>query len=239
MTTAFYAPPSCFRAEDYVALPEDEAGHAVRVLRRRAGDEIVVVDGAGGWHRVRLDVAERREAAGVVLETRRDVGEPPYALRLGLALLKNRNRFELFLEKAVELGVREVVPLLTQRTEKARLNAARANNILVAAMKQSGRSRLLHLAAPRPLADVLQDPADACFLAHEQLGAEAGLARALARHPAASTFAILVGPEGGFTDEEVAAATQAGYAPVSLGPRRLRAETAALVAATAVLLHHA
>ena len=237
MTTSFYAPLSAFREADYVVLPDDEAAHAVRVLRKRPGDEIVVVDGEGGWHRVRLDHVDRHNAAGMVLETRREVGEPDYALSIGLALLKNRGRFETFLEKAVELGVREVLPLKTRRTEAAHLKMQRAAKVLVAAMKQSGRSRLAQLAEPQPLARVLHgDAVDFACIAHEQTEPAHSLAAALARHPAARRIRILIGPEGGFTDEEVAEAQRAGYAPVSLGPRRLRAETAALVAASAVMM---
>ena len=237
MTTSFYAPPSAFREAAYVVLPDDEAAHAVRVLRKRPGDEIVVVDGEGGWYRVRLDHVDRGHASGVVLETRREVGEPGYDLSIGLALLKNRARFETFLEKAVELGVSEVIPLQTHRTEAAHLKRQRAGKVVVAAMKQSGRSRLVRLAEPQPLARVLDEhPVDCGFIAHEQTASEEHLAAALARYPSAHRLQILIGPEGGFTDEEVAGAQEAGDAAVSLGPRRLRAETAALVAAAAVMM---
>ncbi len=237
MTTSFYAPPSAIREDGYVVLPDDEAAHAARVLRKRPGDEIVVVDGEGGWYRVRLDHVDRRSAAGVILEACREAGEPAYVLSIGLALLKNRGRFETFLEKAVELGVGEVIPLKTHRTEGAHLKMQRAGKVIVAAMKQCGRSRLARLAEPQPLARVLHgDPVDLAFIAHEQTAPEHNLAAALTRSPAARRIRILIGPEGGFTGEEIAEAQQAGYAPVSLGPRRLRAETAALVAASTVMM---
>ena len=235
--TSFYAPPSAIREGKYVVLPDDEAAHAVRVLRKRPGDEIVVVDGEGGWYRVRLDHAGRNTASGVIIETRREVGEPAYALSIGLALLKNRGRFETFLEKAVELGVSEVIPLQTHRTEVMRFNRQRAGKVIIAAMKQSGRSRLARLAVPQPLAHILQDTdVDLAFIAHEQTAPAHSLARALARQPTARRIRIVIGPEGGFTEDEIAEAQQAGYAPVSLGPRRLRAETAALVAASTVMM---
>jgi len=243
MTTSFYAPPSAFREPDYVELPEEEAAHAVQVLRKRPGDEIVVVDGDGGWYRVRLDQLDRRKAAGKILERRREVGEPVYDLSIGLSLLKSRHRFETFLEKAVELGVSEVLPLMTHRTEQRRFRVDRARKILLAAMKQSGRSRLVRLAEPQPLADVLRDNSVApgsgqalTLIGHERTAPEHSLSLALAGQPSARTIRILIGPEGGFTEEEVAQARQAGYAPVSLGPRRLRAETAALVAASTVMI---
>lgn len=219
-------------------LPPEEARHAVRVLRKRAGEEIVVVDGVGGWYRVRLDRVGEEKAAGTVLETRRDVGEPLYHLTMGLGLIKNRNRFETFVEKAVELGVSAIVPLRTARTEKQGLKMRRTKKILTAAMKQCGRSRLPTLAEPTPLPDVFgAGDYDAAFIAHEQVGSDGmPLSEALARTSSEARLLVLVGPEGGFTDEEVTTAEEAGCVPVTLGPRRLRTETAGIAAATAVQL---
>ena len=238
MTTSFYAPPSAFEEGD-VALPEDEASHAIRVLRKRVGDEIVVVDGEGGWFRVRLDRVDRRRASGKVLETRREVGEPPYTLSIGLAVLKNRGRFETFLEKAVELGVSEVIPLQTHRTEGRHFNMQRAHKVVVAAMKQSGRSRRVRLSAPLALDDLWQRaPVDLACIGHEQTVHEQHLAQVLAQQQGVQHIRILIGPEGGFTEEEIDRARQGGYRAVSLGPRRLRAETAGLVAASTVMMQY-
>ncbi len=196
-----------------------------------------VVDGAGGWYRVRLDEVDRRRAAGTVLERRHHVGEPAYDLTLGMALLKHPARLETFLEKAVETGVRTVVPLVTARTEKAQLKVSRAAHILVAAMKQCGRSRLVELASPMSLTAFLErDRAGVRLLCHEQAAPDRKITVALQRHPSERTLSILVGPEGGFSAEEVARGVSSGCEVVSLGPRRLRAETAGIVAATAVML---
>lgn len=236
MTTSFYVPPENIREQAYVVLPDDEAAHAARVLRKQVGDEIIVVDGAGGWYRVRLDQVGKRSVRGVIVEVRREVGEPSYTLRIGMALLKNRNRFETFLEKAVEMGVSEVIPLLTQRTEKASLKTQRTHNLLVAAMKQCGRSRLVRLAEPTLFHEALEEKtSDIKLIAHEAVDPAHGLLRILEQERGQS-YTILIGPEGGFTDEEIEAARQEGFMPVSLGPRRLRAETAALAAASAVML---
>ncbi len=235
LITAHYAPPS-FVEGDRLRLPEEEARHAVRVLRRRAGDEVVVVDGEGGWYRVRLDRVNKKHASGVILERRINVGEPDYDLTVGIAVLKNPNRFETFLEKAVELGVTTVAPLLTARTEKTVVRASRAQRIMVAAMKQCGRSRLPRFAPPETFANHLDsDPPDLGVICHEKTG-PVSLLSALRACPSARRVRVLVGPEGGFTDDEVEAAGRAGYRAVSLGPRRLRAETAGVAAAAAVLL---
>lgn len=231
----FYVPPSHIE-NGRVVLPDDEARHAVRVLRHGPGDEIVVVDGAGGRYRVRLTETDKRRAAGEIVSVEREVGEPPYRLRIGLGGLKNASRFETFAEKAVELGVSEIVPLVTERTERMSLKAQRMENILVAAMKQSGRSRLPVLTDPQPLAEVLADRPDALrILCHESADPEALLPRVLATRET-EAITMLVGPEGGFSEAEVGEAEAAGWAIASLGPRRLRAETAAMVAAAAVML---
>lgn len=238
MTTTFYAPPDAIR-NGRIVLPEDEARHAVRALRHNAGDEIVVVDGVGGHYRVRLTDVDKRSAAGEVIEELRDVGEPAYKLTVGLGTLKNAGRFETFAEKAVELGVRTIIPLVTERTERMSLKAARLQNILVAAMKQSGRSRLPLVTEPLPLKDVLEGRNALRILCHESADPEAALSRILDTAPACEAITMLVGPEGGFSETEVTQAAEAGWQVSSLGPRRLRAETAAIVAASAVMLHYA
>ena len=159
----------------------------------------------------------------------------PCDVTLGVGLLKNAGRFETMLEKATELGVRRIVPLVTGRTESDRLRMDRSRGILVSAMKQSGRARLPELDAPTPLADLLSAAdQDLKVVCHEAVRTTEGLSRLV--DPGATSACILVGPEGGFTDDEADAARVAGFRPVSLGPTRLRTETAALAAATLVLL---
>ena len=234
MITAFYAPPSSFRGA-HVVLPDDEARHAAASLRKEAGDEIVVVDGDGGWHRVRLNHVSPDQVVGSVVESRQEVGEPHAPVTLGMALLKQRSRFETFAEKAAELGVAQIVPLHTARTEPESLRMDRVRNILVAAMKQCGRSRLPALAEPQSLEATWSDDRR-WLLCHESAPASRTIRRVLVEIESEAPVGILVGPEGGFTDAEVEAARQAGAEIVSLGPRRLRAETAGIVAASAVAL---
>ena len=236
VTTTFYTPSKNI-ADGRLVLPDDEARHAVRALRHTVGDEIVAVDGAGGRYRVRLTEADKRGAAGEIVAVEREVGEPAHPLVIGLGVLKNAGRFETFVEKAVELGVTEIVPLETERTERARLKPTRLDNILVAALKQSGRSRLPTLAEPMPLAAVLVERSDGLrILCHEAADPQALLPKVLAREPGGGVT-LLIGPEGGFSEAEVAGAQAAGWTVASLGPRRLRAETAAIAAAATAMLH--
>jgi 16S rRNA (uracil1498-N3)-methyltransferase len=236
VTTSYYVPPENIRG-DTLVLPDEEAHHAARVLRAKEGEEIVAVDGEGGWYRVQLETVERRSVTGRIVERVEEVGEPPYRLTVGMALLKNPGRYETFLEKAVEMGVARIVPLLTERTEKEHFKASRAQNILVAAMKQSGRSRLAQLDSPQRFGDVLRGTTEGMrLLCHEQTGTEHLITSILKRDRLARHITVLIGPEGGFSDTEVEQAVREEFEVVSLGPRRLRAETAALAAATAVML---
>jgi 16S rRNA (uracil1498-N3)-methyltransferase len=236
MTTNFYAPPSAFKGQR-VVLPEDEARHVRAVLRAREGDEIVVVDGEGGWHRVTINHLSADQAIGVVQETRRDVGEPDVHLTVAHGLLTKRSRFETFVEKAVELGVRRILPLHTARTESDSFRYQRTRNVMVAALKQCRRSWLPALSEPQPLDDVLDETdADRPIVCHGGEGTRP-LPRVLDDVEAGAQILVLVGPEGGFAEAEVERAVAAGGTPVSLGPRRLRAETAGIAAATAVMLY--
>ena len=239
MTTAFYAPPDQFRGRR-VMLPPGETRHAVQALRHRPGDEVVVVDGAGGWHHVRLDQTGADQAMGTVMTSRHDVGEPAAACILAVGVLHKRSRYETLIEKAVELGVTTLVPLVTERTERAQVRHDRLRKIMVAAMKQCRRSRLPVLTAPCSLAQALvRYPRAAAFCCHESGEGRKALPQALRQHTHREGVLLAVGPEGGFTDAEIALARRARAQLVHLGTRRLRAETAALAAAGAVALERA
>lgn len=226
-----------------MTLPVDEVRHASKVLRKSAGDEIVAVDGVGGWYRIVLDHVDTRSAGGHIIERREGVGEPPYELTLAVAVLKNRSRFETFLEKSVELGVSIIVPLITARTEKERIREQRSENILTSALKQCGRSRLPEFKDPVTLEDFLKiqskrESPSVKLICHERAGAEFAVNDALRESHGIGRITALVGPEGGFTDDEVATASTAEYRLVSLGKRRLRTETAAISVAAAVMLSY-
>lgn len=229
MTTNFYAPPSSIQS-DRVVLPESEARHARTVLRAREGDEIVVVDGEGGWYRVQLDHLSSDQAVGSIIERRRDVGEPEVDVTVGIGILKKRSRLETFVEKAVELGVRRITPLRARRTERNDVRGDRLEKVMLAALKQCRRSRLPTLTDPKSLENVLDDGnAEMRFICHGT-GDAVRLPRAVKTSAPDASVLLLVGPEGGFAPAEVEYAKGTGCTPVSLGTRRLRAETAGLAA---------
>lgn len=240
MSTNFYIPPDQIRG-DRATLSGDEVRHVSKVLRIGLDDEITAVDGVGGWYRIVLDHINRRAATGRIIEYREGVGEPSFELTLAFALIKRRSRFETFLEKAVELGVSTIAPIVTARTEKEEIRETRSGKVLIAAMKQCGRSRLPHLSDPVPFKTFLKTDYESAgndlkLLFHEGAGPEFAIANVLAQDHMGDGVIALIGPEGGFTEDEVETAVNLGYRVVSLGPRRLRAETAAIVASAAIML---
>jgi 16S rRNA (uracil1498-N3)-methyltransferase len=231
MTTNFYAPPSALRGQR-VVLPDAEAHHARSVLRVTPGDRMTVVDGEGGWYRVQVDHAAEAQVVGHVVEAREDVGEPAVQVTVGIGLIRARDRFETFVEKAVELGVHRIVPLHTRHAETSTLRRDRTRKVMVAALKQCRRSWLPALGPVQSVEEMLAaSAADRQFLCTRGEG-PASLRRAA---DGAETVAVLVGPEGGFSAEEKERAVEAGSEPVSLGGRRLRAETAGIAAVHAVV----
>lgn len=234
MTTNFYAPPFAIRGRR-VVLPEDEARHLRTVLRGEEGDEAILVDGEGGWYRIQIDHLGSDQVVGTIVEQRENVGEPEVDVTVGLGLLKKRSRFETFVEKAVELGVRRIVPLRTRRTEPESVRKERLRNLMVAAMKQCRRSWLPELATPQsPEALLADSTAEVRVVCHA--GKEAvPIRQAVEEGGPVESVLILVGPEGGFAPSEVEDAVAAGSTVASLGARRLRAETAGVAALHAVV----
>ena len=234
MTTTFYVPPE-YRTGNTIILPDDEARHAVQVLRHQVGDEIFVVDGVGGLHRVEIREVTRKTVSGEILESTINQNEPEFNLIIGLGILKNPARFETFVEKAVELGVSGIIPLQTERTQKNSLKIERIRKILVAAMKQSGRTKLPELYPISSLGEVLTESDYRIrIVCHEGSTADRTLADII--RDDSSEITILVGPEGGFSDAEIETAKENGWQIASLGSRRLRAETAAISVAALVML---
>lgn len=222
----FYAPDIL----DTGRLPETDSGHAVRVLRMHAGDPLLAVDGRGNvYHCVLADENAHHAAVDIVSVT----AEPPVwrgRLTVMVAPTKNMDRMEWLVEKLVEIGVDSIVPVRCRRSERKELKTERLVKIAVSAMKQSLKATLPDVSGMVPLTEAVGE----CRALQRFVGYcdDSVERRLLARTmvPAVDT-AVLIGPEGDFTPEEISLVTGAGFVPVTMGDNRLRTETAALVAA--------
>lgn len=215
-------------------LPDAQAHHLLRVLRRRPGAAVLVFDGAGREFSGRL-AGSGRDARVDIGALRRTEPAPALAITL-LPAISRQIRMEWMLEKSVELGAAEIRPLLSEHArvrlagERARRKLAHWQAVVVGAAAQCGRARLPVLAAPAPFAEGL-----AVVRTAARLMLEPAAARQLAELPPPGTgLALLAGPESGLSDAERAHARAAGWIPVRLGPRVLRAETAVPAALAAV-----
>ena len=220
------APPT----GSHAVLEGDEARHLTRVLRAKVGDAVSLFDGKGrqwparvaslGRDRVELDAGEPQ------------ADPPPHGIPLTVAVaLPKGERQKWMVEKLTELGAARLMPLETTRgvAEATASAQARLERVVIEACKQCGRNTLMEITAGRPLDRLLAEvPAGACVVIAHPGG---GSLDAAAVPPAAREIIALVGPEGGFTDEEVCIADRAGVIRISLGPHILRVETAALALA--------
>lgn len=220
----FYTPDIQNRSE----LPEEEAAHAIRVLRLEPGDEVMLTDGKGNFYRAEIATATNKRCLVNLLET---IPQAPLwsgHLHIAMAPTKNMDRTEWFAEKATEIGMDELTFLNCRFSERKVLKTERIAKILVSAIKQSLKARLPRLNDMTDFKTFIAQPFDGQkFIAHCHEGEKVPL-KDIARK--GEKALVLIGPEGDFSEEEVRLAEKAGFIPVSLGPSRLRTETAALVA---------
>jgi 16S rRNA (uracil1498-N3)-methyltransferase len=220
----FYA-PSDQVVGDLIRLPEDEARHAVQVLRTKLGERVWVTDGSGNRYEAQVLSIGKRSLELKIVNRQFSPKEPLPVLAVGM--IKSRERLEWLVEKSVELGVSKLILMQTERSERSHVREDRLRAIQISAMKQCLTSWLPELVTGVPFEAVLDEGKLAhqpMYIAHEKASSESKM---LHTKTSAAPL-LLVGPEGGFSDREVQLALDAGATMVTLGPRRLRAETAAL-----------
>lgn len=233
----FYTPDIQSDQKTY-QLSEEESKHAIRVLRLRVGDSVSLVDGIGGFFEAEISDAHPKRTQLGILSYRSDYKKRSYRLHIAVSPTKNIDRVEWFLEKATEIGIDEITPLLCDHSERKEVKLDRLNKIVVAASKQSLKAYVPQLNPMIPL-DVLVD----------QVKNDPGLTKGIAHCETESdkrfisqgfvangNYLLLIGPEGDFSPREIERCRAAGFIPISLGESRLRTETAAVFACAEVAL---
>ena len=218
-----------------------EAHHIIHVMRAKQGDQLILFDGGGAEFQAKIEAIGRREVELAVLSRHEVNRELPLELILGVPLPKG-DRQRWLVEKAVELGVGKIVPLSTCRSVvlPRQQTLDRLGRTVIEASKQCGRNLLTEISQPESWADFVAATKTARFrlLAHPGEGTSkakpAGLATALTDLKAGDDVVLAIGPEGGFTPNELSLASQAGWQAIDLGPRILRVETAAIMMAALV-----
>ena len=214
-------------------LSEESAKHIVRVLRMQVGDEFILTDGKGVKATARIKATSKKSCTVEIVE-RVDVKDENRKITLAISFTKNSARMEWLLEKITEIGVSEIIPLVSKRSERSKIKQERFEKILVSAMLQSQQYHLPVLHEPASFEEILKIEAGKKLIAHcEQDFDKQGVNNSTN----VNSTIILIGPEGDFTTDEIERALQQNFKSVRLGNNRLRTETAGLVAVT--LLQHA
>jgi len=217
-------------------LNEEESKHAIRVLRLSAGQQIQLVDGNGGHYTAVITDAHPKRTVLEISEVSMAHGKRPYYLHVAIAPTKNIDRVEWFLEKATEVGVDEITPIICDHSERTAVKPDRLRKVVVAAMKQSQRAYLPKVNPAVSFADFVKaEIPGKQFIAHCGGGDKQSLSHSL--KPGESVV-VLIGPEGDFSPAEIDTATRKGFVPITFGRARLRTETAALMACVEVYLLH-
>lgn len=217
-------------AQEIIVLEEDSSRHIAQVLRMKAGEELQLTDGKGNLLRAEI-VEENKKHCRVKVLNAAHKARNARTTTIAISLLKNSSRFEWFLEKATEIGVTEIVPLICERTENQRFRTDRMKAILISAMLQSQQSWMPVLQEPVQFSKTIHTfNQQQKFIAHCMDEEKRNFVDLISSE--LSSQLILIGPEGDFTKPEAESALKNHFIPVSLGETRLRTETAGIVAAT-------
>ncbi len=215
-------------------LSEEESQHAVKVLRLSVADEIEIVDGVGGYYKASITNPHPKHCQFEVKETLKEFGKRDYKLHIAIAPTKNIERLEWFIEKATEIGIDEITPIICRFSERKIIKEERLEKIIVSAAKQSIKAYFPTLNPLCSFDEFLKKyQSSQKFIAHCYNDEKVLLKNAIEK---GSDVIILIGPEGDFSKEEVEKAISTGFSPISLGESRLRTETAGLAACHTVAI---
>ena len=229
----FYLPdlhPDC----DFARFNKEESKHIIKVLRKKHHDSLVLTDGKGNRYHGLLEVIDPR-SCGVRISKVTKVPAENYQLHIAIAPTKSMDRLEWFVEKATEIGIHQITPILCQLSERKVVKTERLQKIAISAMKQSMGAFLPKI---NPLTDfetAVRSAYGFCAIAHCHNTPKSPLQQISVQE---NDIHIFIGPEGDFTVDEVAYSLSKSATPISLGTKRLRTETAALVACQTIALSH-
>jgi 16S rRNA (uracil1498-N3)-methyltransferase len=227
----FYSPVP---VQEVNILGEEESWHCTRVLRLAAGGIIHLTDGIGNLYECQILNADPKRCIVKVVSSTKEYLKRTNYLHIGIAPTKSIDRFEWFLEKATEIGIDEITPILCAHSERVRLKTDRMQKILVSAMKQSLKAYLPKLNEPFELKKfIIKHFPGQKFIGYCESGKEDELQRIYQK---GQNALILIGPEGDFSSDEIDLAKKEEFIPISLGKSRLRTETAGIVACHTILL---
>ena len=210
-------------------LSEESSRHIVQVLRMQENEQLLITNGKGQTLTAEIISAHKKKTEVKIIH-REFLPQRKPKISIAISFIKSASRFEWFLEKATEIGISAIIPLICKRTEKIHFREERMKTILVSAMLQSRQAWLPELSAPIKINELIKNENyGQKFIAHCLEEEKKALNNSIVDKT--SSKIILIGPEGDFTEDEIEAAFQQNYIPVSLGETRLRTETAGLVAA--------
>ncbi len=229
MSTPFFYIAEYRSSDKIIQLDEDTSRHVVSVLRMTIGEQILLTDGKGSMLTAEITDGHRKRCLVTVIEEKFKKKEAR-KITIAISLLKNANRFEWFIEKATEIGISEIIPLICERTEKQKFRFERMQGICISAMLQSQQVWLPVLQEPVSFKKAVEESThQQKFIAHCMDDAKRNLADMV--NESLVSKIILIGPEGDFTTDEINLALQNHFSAVTLGQTRLRTETAGIVAA--------
>jgi len=213
---------------DSCTLDEQESRHAIKVLRLGSGDKLWVTDGSGMLFQAIIRDPSARACSLEIISAVPGSDIRDYKLHIAISPLKNPDRFEWFVEKAVEIGIDEITPLICEHSEKPGIKKPRIEKIIITAMKQSLKTKKTVINDPVKYSDFISGHTEGTrLIAHCNPGSRENIADIYKK---GENCTILIGPEGDFSGSETAAAAAANYSSITLGPSRLRTETAGIAA---------
>ena len=217
---------------DNLTLSEEESKHIVRVLRSTTGDKIYLTDGKGTLCEAEITDANSKSCSVKIIKRQKESGKRNYYLHIAIAPTKNTERFEWFLEKATEIGIDEITPLICEHSERREIKIERLNKVIVSAMKQSVKTYLPKLNSTVKFKDLIEHSNESekfiCSCDSEKNSTLKNL------YSKEKDVLLLIGPEGDFSKEEIKLAEENNYKVITLGESRLRTETAGIAACTMI-----